>query len=146
MAEWLVACGNAPVPRSSGKANQRLDLHLDGQKRNVDLHLHDIRRRLAADIPAVLTDLLEIAAYVFAADEMVSRGGPAMAVLGRDWRRRFRFVIPVRNPTLWSRPDLLVALTDSLAFIWIWGPPAANSSPRTRYCCSPAAWTRCAAR
>ena len=80
MAEWLVACGNAPVPRGSGKANQRLDLHLDGQKRNVDLHLHDIRRRLAADIPAVLTDLLEIAAYVFAADEMVSRGGPAMAV------------------------------------------------------------------
>jgi len=117
LAEWLVACGNAPVPSSSGQASQRLDLHLDGEKRNVDLRLHDIRRRLAADIPAVLTDLLEIAAYVFAADEMVSRGGPAMAMLGRDWRRRFRFVIPVRNPTLWSQPDLLVALTDTLAFM-----------------------------
>jgi 7-cyano-7-deazaguanine synthase in queuosine biosynthesis len=117
VAEWLVACGNAPVPRDSGQANHRLDLHLDGQKRNVDLHLHDIRRRLAADIPSVLTDLLEIAAYVFAADEMASRGGPTMAALGRDWRRRFRFVIPVRNLTLWSRPDLLEGLTETLGFM-----------------------------
>jgi 7-cyano-7-deazaguanine synthase in queuosine biosynthesis len=113
----LVACGNAPAPRSKGHANQRLDLRLEGRERNVDLQLHDISRRLAADIPSVLTDLLEVAAYVFAADEMASRGGPTMVALGRDWRRHFRFVVPVRNPTLWSRPDLLGALTDTLAFM-----------------------------
>src|SRR2546430_17402820 len=82
-----------------------------------DLYLHDIRRRLAADVPAVLTDLLEIAAYVFAADEMVSRGGPAMAVLGRGWRRRFRFVLPVRHPPPRAPPAFLLAFTDSPAFL-----------------------------
>ncbi len=40
-----------------------------------------------------------------------------MVALGRDWRRHFRFVVPVRNPILWSRPDLLGALTDTLAFM-----------------------------
>src|SRR5215469_12278425 len=96
---------------------RRLDLNLDGSKRNVDLHLHDISRRMAADIPPILSDLIEIAAYVFAADEMASRGGPTMAALGRDWRRRFHFVVPTRNPELWSRPDVMEALTEALSFM-----------------------------
>ena len=111
-----VSCGNAPAP-SAIAAAQGLRLHLDGSERNVDLHLHDISRPMAADIPSILTDLLEIAAYVFAADEMASRGGLTMAAMGRDWRRRFRFVVPVRNPALWSRPDVVEALTDTLGFM-----------------------------
>src|SRR5262249_36057828 len=90
---------------------------LDGRGRNVDLHLHDISRRMAADIPPILTDLIEIAAYVFAADEMASRGGSTMAGMGRDWRRRFRFVIPIRNPGIWSRPEVVEALTEALGFM-----------------------------
>jgi len=113
----LAACGNAPALRGGKPADQQVHLHLDGQKRNVDLHLHDITSRMAADTPPILTDLLEIAAYVFAADQMISRGGPVMVALGHDWRRRFRFAIPVRNPAFWSRPDVLVALTDTLVFM-----------------------------
>jgi 7-cyano-7-deazaguanine synthase in queuosine biosynthesis len=116
MGEWLVSCGNAPAPHASAAA-QRLHLHLDGPVRNVNLQLHDISRRMAADIPPILTDLIEIAAYVFAADEMASRGGPTMAAMGRDWRRRFRFVIPIRDPALWSRPEVVEALTDALNFM-----------------------------
>jgi 7-cyano-7-deazaguanine synthase in queuosine biosynthesis len=117
VGEWLVACGNAPVSGGYQWPKNRLCLHLNGEKRNVDLHLHDISRRMVSNIPSALTDLLEIAAYVFAADERSPRGGAAMAALGRDWRRRFRFIIPVRDPNLWSRPDSLVALTDALAFM-----------------------------
>jgi hypothetical protein len=116
MGEWLVSCGNTPAPHVSATV-QRLRLHLDGPARNVSLHLHDISRRMAADIPPILTDLIEIAAYVFAADEMASRGGLTMAAMGRDWRRRFRFVIPVRDPALWSRPEVVEALTDALDFM-----------------------------
>ena len=86
MGEWLVSCGNARTLQASA-AVQRLRLHLDSPARNVNLHLHDISRRMAADIPTILTDLIEIAAYVFAADEMAPRGGPTMAAMGRDWRR-----------------------------------------------------------
>jgi hypothetical protein len=116
MGDWLVSCDNAPAPHASA-AVQRLHLRLDGPARNVNLHLHDISRRMAADIPTILTDLIEIAAYVFAADEMASRGGLTMAAMGRDWRRRFRFVIPIRDPALWSRPEVLEALTDALEFM-----------------------------
>jgi 7-cyano-7-deazaguanine synthase in queuosine biosynthesis len=117
MGEWLVSCGSAPAPSAIAAAAHRLRLHLDGSERNVDLHLHDINRRMAADIPPILTDLIEIAAYVFAADEMASRGGSTMAAMGRDWRRRFRFVIPIRIPEVWSRPDVVEALTDALGFM-----------------------------
>jgi 7-cyano-7-deazaguanine synthase in queuosine biosynthesis len=116
MGERLVFCGNTPEPHASPTV-QRLRLHLDGPARNVNLHLHDIGRRMAADIPPILTDLLEIAAYVFAADELASRGGQTMAAMGRDWRRRFRFVIPVRDPALWSQPEVVEALTDALDFM-----------------------------
>lgn len=117
MADRLIVCGAAPTPRGSMRADQLLHLDLGGQKQNVDLRLEDISRRLVANVPLTLVDLLEIAAYVFAADQMAPRGGPTMAALGRDWRRRFRLVIPVRNPTLWSRPDVLTALTEALAFM-----------------------------
>jgi hypothetical protein len=40
-----------------------------------------------------------------------------MAAMGRDWRRRFRFVIPIRDSALWSRPDVVEALTDALEFM-----------------------------
>ena len=50
MAEWLVACGNAPARRGSGRANQRLELHLDGQKRNVDLHLQVSRQAVTDEL------------------------------------------------------------------------------------------------
>ena len=60
---------------------------------------------------------MEIAAYVFAADEMASRGGPTMAAMGRDWRRRFRFVVPRVLPCAQSRPEVVEALTDALNFV-----------------------------
>jgi hypothetical protein len=40
-----------------------------------------------------------------------------MAAMGRDWRRRFRFVIPIRDPALWSRPEVVEALADALNFM-----------------------------
>jgi hypothetical protein len=116
MGEWLVSCGNVSGAHAKD-AVQHLHLDLDGAARNVNLHLHDISRRMAGDIPPIMVDLIEIAAYVFAADQMASRGGLTMAAMGKDWRRRFRFVIPIRDPALWSRPEVAEALTDALNFM-----------------------------
>jgi 7-cyano-7-deazaguanine synthase in queuosine biosynthesis len=116
VSEWLVSCGNVRAQPAAARI-QRLRLHLDGPERNVNLQLRDISRRMATDIPPILTDLIEIAAYVFAADEMARRGGPTMAGMGRDWRRRFHFVIPIRDPALWSQPDVAEALADALDFM-----------------------------
>ena len=94
-----------------------LRLQRFGSKSNVDLKLQDISRRMVAKVPDLLADLLDIATYVLCADEAVSRGGEVRNGLGADWRRRFRFVIPVRIPHRWSSPEVTGALTDVLTFL-----------------------------
>src|SRR5262249_53653313 len=69
------------------------------------------------NIPGLLIDLIEIATYVFCADQAISRGGEAQQGMGADWRRDFRFVIPVRNPVHWNRRGVLEALCSTLSFL-----------------------------
>jgi hypothetical protein len=72
---------------------------------------------MAADLPDVLADLVEAACYVYCADQFTPRDSPQMTRLGEHWRRRFRFVIPVRRPEIWSRPEVVSALTSGLGFL-----------------------------
>ncbi len=115
MGETLILCGGARAG-SSGKKNT-LRLALSGANENIALQIEDISRRMLADVPSVLTDLLEIAAYVYCADQLVSRGGDTMQNLGADWRRDLKFVIPVREPELWQAPEIRGNLERLLAFM-----------------------------
>lgn len=114
MADRLVICGSTAGSRRSGEA---LRLDLTGPDRNVELRLQDISKRMVTHVPDLLTDLLEIAAYVYSADWGTSRGGPVSSGMGKAWRRRFRFVIPVRKPELWSSPPVIEALCETLGFL-----------------------------
>jgi 7-cyano-7-deazaguanine synthase in queuosine biosynthesis len=115
MGKTLILCGGAGAG-SSGKA-KTLRLKISGVNKNIVLKIEDISRRMLADVPPVLTDLLEIAAYVYCADQLVSRGGDTMQNLGADWRRDLRFVIPVREPELWQAPEIRDNLERLLAFM-----------------------------
>ena len=115
MAERLVLCG--PVDKPDCEAGDCLRLDLSGADDNVTLRIQDISRRMVAGVPDLLTDLLEVAAYVYSADAATKRGGDIMRGLGRDWRRQFRFVIPVREPDVWNRRDVNDALTGVLGFL-----------------------------
>ncbi len=115
MAERLVLCGEAFGGQPSHQ--EALRLNLSGAQPNITLRLEDISRRMVANVPDLLTDLIEVATYVFCADQLISRGGDMMRGMGSDWRRKFRFVIPVRAPDHWSSPAILDALTDLLAFL-----------------------------
>jgi hypothetical protein len=97
--EHLVLCGGDGRRRADTK-NLRLNLH--GPSENVHLKISDISERLVANIPGVLIDLLEVASYIYAADSAIPRGGPTDEQLGKRWRRKLRFVIPVRQPNIWS--------------------------------------------
>jgi 7-cyano-7-deazaguanine synthase in queuosine biosynthesis len=90
---------------------------LGEQAGEVRVHLERLTRRLCAGLPAAATDLLEVAAYVYAADQMVPRGGLRQFDYGPRWRRHFRFEIPVRRPKLWQRPALMEALIGTLTFL-----------------------------
>lgn len=113
--ERLVLCGGAPPP--AGAAKEALRLNLDGPGQNITVRLQDITRRMAADLPGILIDLLEVAAYVYGADWGTRRGGSMHRLLGKDWRRRFHFVIPVRNPEVWNSADVIEPLIDTLGFL-----------------------------
>jgi hypothetical protein len=113
--EHLVPCSGTTAHERDG-AN-RLDLNLHGTQANVRLEIADISRRLLANVSDVHADLLEIASYVYAADSAISRGGETDSQLGARWRRKFRFVIPVRQPRLWSSDRVIAALIDTIGFL-----------------------------
>jgi hypothetical protein len=113
--EHLVLCGGAGGPRRSNPSG--LDLNLHGASRNVHLKIEDISRPLVANIPHVSADLLEVATYIYAADSAISRGGKTDAQMGARWRRNFRFVIPVRQPDLWSSNPVTSALVNTISFL-----------------------------
>ena len=114
MGERVVLCGG--VENSSPRTADELRLSLTGPNANISLRIEDISRRMVADVPAELTDLLEVAAYVYCADQLVSRGGEATRALGGDWRRKLRFVVPVRKPELWTSVELKLGLERLLSF------------------------------
>src|SRR4051812_42235067 len=113
--ERIVLCGGAPHP--TGSSSRSLQLALHGPTANVRLRVQDISKRLVANIPDVLLDLLELATYVYAADSSIPQGGKTDAHLGAYWRRKLRFFIPVRCPELWSSAPVCSALLDALAFL-----------------------------
>jgi hypothetical protein len=63
-----------------------------------------------------LWDLLEIAAYVFAADRWTSRGADD-AVEFHSWQRKMRFVIRVRDADFWNRTEVKKKLSAALTFM-----------------------------
>jgi hypothetical protein len=113
--EHLALCGGLEAPRKGSASSLNLSLH--GTSANVHLRISDISRRLLANIPDALVDLLEVASYIYAADSAVPRGGRTDARMGARWRRKFRFVIPVRLPHLWSSNSVLSALVETLSLL-----------------------------
>ncbi len=99
------------------RGGETINLRLWGKDDNVTLKISDISDKMAANLPPVLVDLLEVAAYVYCADQATTRGGKSDRGLGARWRRRFQFQIPVREPKLWSSDAVITALCDTLGFL-----------------------------
>jgi hypothetical protein len=117
MLERNIYCGGLKADRNDASV-----LHLDvnalpGSPSRVNLAISDISRRLADNIPDVLVDMLEIASYVYCADQFTRRGTPQMRNMGAEWRRQFRFKIPVRRPEIWGSAHVREALTETLEFL-----------------------------
>ena len=70
----VILCGGVQ-PTGTLAARDVMSLALHGGNANVHLKLSDISSAMASNVPGVLVDLIELAAYVFAADQAVKRGG-----------------------------------------------------------------------
>ena len=96
MMPILVDCDGAALPTFHRETTEltRLSLNHRGPEANVNLHLQSPSSILLAQVGARAVDLVRIAAYVYAADQSVSRGGEADAH-GDNWSRDFTWCLPV---------------------------------------------------
>jgi len=83
--------------------------------RNVCLQLPRFVSQVFHLPPRVL-DLLEIGAYVFAADRIASRGSNDAVEL-HAWHRRMRFAVQVRDIDFWQQASVKDKLTAALLFM-----------------------------
>lgn len=111
MNSHLFLCGLNHEQRASYKNGRALNIGS-----NVRLKLPALREELTLADPSQLTDLAEIAVYIFAADSAVSRSSEVLENMGVQWRRHFHLVIAVRRPVFWSETQRANALMELLNF------------------------------
>ncbi|MDP9179062.1 MAG: 7-cyano-7-deazaguanine synthase, partial [Gemmatimonadota bacterium] len=109
----VICCNGAPA--KGFPKHQRLEYRAGMAARNVTVDLPAFVRDVF-HIPPRTLDLLEIAAYVFAADRLTSRG-PRDLVEFHTWARSFRFRVRVRDFEFWSDPKVRDALSEALKFM-----------------------------
>ncbi len=109
-------CGPDDPPRGhQSRYRQRLNTLPPGE--NVFLKARNISESLAQSLSAVSLDLLEIAAYIYSADQSKPRGGATFPQDGRNWYRQFELSVPVRHPELWAEKKVIKKLTELLRFM-----------------------------
>jgi len=113
--EVVLLCNEAATGRR--ETDGVLKLRTSGAHRNVRLNLGDIGSTLNQSIPSALVDLLEIAAFVYIADQIEHRGAHDVESMGANWRRRLRFKISVRELALWRSEEMSAALSELLSFL-----------------------------
>jgi hypothetical protein len=112
-----ILCGDADWPAQGHGSKEPVRLRLSGGQQNVNLRIQDISKRLAANISKGFLDLMEIAAYIYCADQAVTRGGKTDKGVGTKWRRHLRFHIAVRQPDIWNSPAISECLSNTLGFL-----------------------------
>jgi hypothetical protein len=115
----LVLCGPSVAgPRPAAWQDVPVvRLRLGLGRADVRLRIEHVTKAMSANVPDPGTDLLELAAYVYAADQAAHRGEANELDYGGRWRRHFRFEVPVRSPDLWNRPAVTSTLCRTLGFL-----------------------------
>lgn len=114
--ERAILCGGVTTRARVGRKDP-VRLLLWGNDRNIELKITDITDKMVTNLPGYLIDLLEIAAYVYCADQAITRGGNGVRDYGKNWRRHLHFYIPVRQPELWSKEEVTESLSKTLGFL-----------------------------
>ena len=113
----IVLCNGASLPKQWA---QYEPLVLDYQESddilpNVKLALPNFVQSVF-HLPDRLLDLLEIAAYVYCADRLVSRGNKAN-LESHNWSRLFHFAIKVRDFDFWNSSAIKEGLKNAIRFM-----------------------------
>jgi hypothetical protein len=116
----LFLCSGATLARNDPLEAGRKQILLDsiGANPNVNIRFENVAKIFERHLSPRLTDLLEIAAYVYAADCSTRRGTQWTDEDSTEpWGRDFAFMIAVREPTFWGSPEITTQLTEVLGFL-----------------------------
>lgn len=118
MSRALVQCDEAPIPTSLEQETWDVREHIRHRSGDPDLNLliENLSHACLHTVDRHASDLVRIAAYVYAADQIVRRGG-MKDVYGKHWRREFSLVIPVSDSDFWMQEQLCLQLEAMLAFL-----------------------------
>jgi len=116
MNEINILCGGVDTPKQMPN-DSIIRLDVQGDNKSVELKIESISEAVLKNIPDAVFDMLEIAAYVYCADQQIRRGSEFLTDYGKDWRRLMNFIIPVRNLKLWSSAELRENLEETLGFL-----------------------------
>lgn len=138
----IIPCGGLTLRAVKHDQAHVLPLNLWSRKgvaKYIDLKMEDLHSKLYKAVPPEFEDLIEIAAYVYCADQATRRGGKNVDQFGDAWRRDFLFKIPVRRPDFWERPEVKSTLQETLEFLsddffdFEFLPAGTNAPPMTEY-------------
>ena len=113
--ERRIVCGN--VGGTTAADDLRFHLHGEDDDFKVTLKIEDIRRNIYSEVPERFHDLLEIATYVYCADQAWPRGQRDAETFGANWRRQFHFVIAVSDTDFWNSAPVKACLAETLGFL-----------------------------
>src|SRR5688572_14202646 len=94
-----------------------IELRTFGKGQNVNVVIDDIARAFQQDLTGRLLDVLDIAAFVYAADSTIPRGRGWIHGAIEPWARDFRFEIGVRDKEFWIRPEIQDLIVEALNFL-----------------------------
>src|SRR5581483_10057630 len=116
----LFICNGAQIEEGDPTREGRRVINLDTQgiDSNVNINFENVAKVLGKNLPARMIDLLEIAAYVYAADCSTIRGNDWTDGDSTEaWSRDFKFVVAVRDLKFWSSADVNNMLCQLLGFL-----------------------------
>ncbi len=112
--EYAVRC---LAPLADREGDEQPNFEIDGKAKAASLRIGQMSRQLVAKLPDIAIDLMEIAAFVYAIDSSVSRGGLTDQKMGAKWHRKFTVTMPVRMLARWTDPDVKRELEETLMFL-----------------------------
>ena len=116
----LALCGGITVAEEDPLLVGRRAVTLDtgGYDPNVNVRVEDVAKVFLKHLSPRLTDLLEVAAYIYTLDAATRRGNEWVddGTL-EPWGRDFKLVIPVRDLAFWARAEVGSLLSRTLAFL-----------------------------
>lgn len=118
MTSALIQCDEAPVPQvlQSYGWDKHCSINCQGSKNGLTLRVQSVSHALRANVDSRSADLVRIAAYAYAADQMVRRGGPK-DLYAKRWQRHFALAVSVNDPSFWGDQEVRAQLTDTLGFV-----------------------------